>query len=85
MLSGNSLSRSIVSRCLVKKLGLKVSVCNEAVSLMNGSISYCNECCVCDVKFDNGVCIELNSLVSDLLFDYSLLLCCDTIKNLGDC
>ena len=42
--------RSIVSRCLVKKLGLKVSVCKEAVSLMNGSISYCNECCVCDVN-----------------------------------
>ena len=71
------------SRCLVKTLGLKVFVCKEGVSLMNGSISYCNECCVCDVRFDNGVCIQLNCLVSDLLFDYSLLFGCDGIKNLG--
>lgn len=61
---------------------LKTNACSEAVSLMNGSVSLCNEVCVVDLCIGQMI-VRLSCLVSDLLFDYDILFGYDGIRLLG--
>jgi len=75
-------SRSIVSSSLVSRLGVDTVSCSERITLMDGSNSESKKHCTVLVNF-LGKVLGLDCLVSNLLFDFEILLGMDAICSSG--